>query len=191
MQMNRIAAALAVCAAVAATTAADAQRAGGTPRERLTLTSPAFPDGGDVPPRFTQAVEKYVSPPLEWVNVPDNVVSFVLLLRDPDVALQRKVEDSLHWLIFNIPGSARGLPEGVQPSPGLPDGTVQAQNRRGIIGYLGPGAPPPGPRHHYTFELFALDIKLDLGPDATRAQVLSAIDGHILGKAVLVGRFHL
>jgi Raf kinase inhibitor-like YbhB/YbcL family protein len=191
--MNRMALVLVVCAI--AGVAVDAQQraggAGGTGRPRLTLTSPAFEDGGDVPARFTQAVEKYVSPPLEWVNVPENVVSFVLLLRDPDVALQRKVEDSLHWLIFNIPGSARGLPEGVQPIPRLPDGTVQGQNRRGIVGYLGPGAPPPGPRHHYTFELYALDFKLDLGPDATRAQVLSAIDGHILGKAVLVGRFHM
>ncbi len=55
---------------------------------------------------------------------------------------------------------------------------------------MGPGAPAAGPDHHYTFELFALDTKLDLGPDATRAEVLKAMEGHILGKAVLVGRFH-
>ena len=55
---------------------------------------------------------------------------------------------------------------------------------------MGPGAPPPGPHHHYTFELFALDTKLDLGADATRADVLKAMQGHIVQKAVLVGRFH-
>ena len=72
----------------------------------------------------------------------------------------------------------------------LADGTVQAKNVRGAVGYLGPGAPAVGPHHHYTFELFALDTKLELTPDATRAEVLNAIDGHILGKGVLVGRFH-
>jgi hypothetical protein len=55
---------------------------------------------------------------------------------------------------------------------------------------MGPGAPAPGPDHHYTFELFALDTKLDLGPDATRADLVKAMEGHILAKAVYVGRFH-
>jgi phosphatidylethanolamine-binding protein (PEBP) family uncharacterized protein len=59
-----------------------------------------------------------------------------------------------------------------------------------MVGFMGPGAPAGGPYHHYTFELFALDTKLDLGPDATRAAVIDAIQGHILGKAVLEGRFH-
>jgi Raf kinase inhibitor-like YbhB/YbcL family protein len=191
MRMSRVAVTVAIGAAVAMVAAVEGQRAGGTGRPRLTLTSPAFPDGGDIPPRFTQAVPNFVSPALEWVNVPEGTVGFVLLFRDPDVALQRKVEDSLHWLLFNIPGSARGLPEGIAAVPRLADGTVQAKNRRGIVGYLGPGAPPPGPQHHYTFELFAVDIKLDLDPEATRAQVLAAIDGHVVGKAVLMGRFHL
>jgi hypothetical protein len=58
------------------------------------------------------------------------------------------------------------------------------------VGYTGPGAGAPGPYHHYTLELYAIDMKLDLARDATRNVVLKAIDGHILGKAVLVGRFH-
>lgn len=156
----------------------------------FTLASPAFADGGEIPSRFTQAVENPVSPQLEWTNVPANTVSFVLTLRDPDVALQRTVEDPLHWMVFNIPGTARGLPESVPLDPQLADGTVQAKNRRGGVGYMGPGAPAPGPHHHYTFELFAMDTKLNLGPDATRDEVLKAINGHIVGKAVLVGRFH-
>jgi phosphatidylethanolamine-binding protein (PEBP) family uncharacterized protein len=78
----------------------------------------------------------------------------------------------------------------VHPTAQLSDGSVQAKNLRGGVGYVGPGAPAGGPHHHYTFELFALDTKLDLGPDAAQADVLKAIDGHILGKGVLVGRFH-
>ncbi len=156
----------------------------------LTLTTTAFADGAEIPKRFTQSDPNAVSPKLEWTNVPANTVSFALIFHDPDVAIQKKTEDVLHWMAFNIPGSARELPEGVPADAKLADGTIQAKNRRGAVGYMGPGAPAAGPHHHYTFELFALDTKLDLGPDATRADVLQAIDGHILGKAVLMGRFH-
>ena len=156
----------------------------------LTLTTPAFSDGGEIPAKYTQSDPNPVSPKLEWSNVPANTVSFALILHDPDVAMQRKTDDVLHWMIFNIPGNARELPEGVPGTAQAPDGAIQAKSLRGSPGYMGPGAPPAGPDHHYTFELFALDTKLDLGPDATRADVLKAMDGHILGKAVLVGRFH-
>ena len=160
------------------------------PRPGLTLTTTAFADGAEIPGKYTQSDPSPVSPKLEWTNVPPNTVSFVLIMHDPDVAIQRKTDDVLHWMAFNIPGAARELPEGVPATASLPDGTVQAKNLRGGIGFMGPGAPAVGPHHHYTFELFALDTKLDLGPDATRADVLKAIDGHILGKGVLVGRFH-
>ena len=156
----------------------------------LTLTSPAFEDGSIIPQKYTQSVDKFVSPKLMWTNVPPNTVSFVLIAHDPDVAIDKKTGDVLHWMAFNIPGAARELPEGVPTDAMLSDGTVQAKNRRGLVGYLGPGAPAVGPYHHYTFELFALDTKLSLTADATRADVLAAIDGHILGKGVLVGRFH-
>jgi Raf kinase inhibitor-like YbhB/YbcL family protein len=156
----------------------------------LTLTSPDFTDGGVIPDKYTQAAKDPVSPKLDWTNVPAGTQSFVLILHDPDTALQKKVDDVLHWMIFNIPGNATGLPGGVSADAKLPDGTIQAKNLRGAVGFMGPGAGAAGPYHHYTFELFALDTKLDLGPDATRADVLKAIDGHILGKAVLEGRFH-
>jgi len=155
----------------------------------LSITTSAFSDGALIPDRFTVLASNPVSPALQWTGVPDGTISFVLILHDPDGAPQKKVEDWLHWLVFNIPGSARGLPEGVPIRAQLPDGTIQAMNR-GINGYLGPGAPASGPYHHYMFELFALDTTLDLGADATRAEVLKAIDGHILGKSVTVGRFH-
>ena len=156
----------------------------------LALTSPDFQDGAVIPDKFTQAVQGAPSPTLQWSNVPMGTQSFVLILHDPDVAIGKNPEDVLHWMAFNIPGSARELQEGVSADAKLQDGTTQAKNRRGAVGYMGPGAPAAGPYHHYTFELFALDTKLDLGPDATREEVLKAIDGHILGKGVLTGRFH-
>ncbi len=156
----------------------------------LTLTSPDFEDGGVIPNKYTQADPMAVSPKLEWTHVPPGTMSFAIILHDPDVALGKKTDDVLHWMIFNIPGTATGLPGGVPAEAKLPDGAINAKNLRGAVGYMGPGAPPAGPYHHYTFELFALDTKLDLGPDATRAQVLEAMQGHILGKGVLEGRFH-
>jgi len=157
----------------------------------FTLTTPDFTDGGVIPNKFTFAVRNAGSPKLEWSNVPPGTVSFALIFHDPDEALHKKIEDVLHWLVFNIPGTARELRANLPPDPQLPDGAIQAKSVRRTPGYMGPGADAPGPYHHYTFELFALDTKLDLGPDATRADVLKAIDGHILAKAALVGRFHL
>jgi Raf kinase inhibitor-like YbhB/YbcL family protein len=156
----------------------------------LTLTTPAFADGAEIPPKFTQAAQNPLSPKLDWTNVPPNTVSFVVHMHDPDVARMRTTEDMLHWIIFNVSGSARGLPEDVPPASQLGDGSLQIKNGGGTVGYRGPGAPAAGPHHHYTWELYALDIKLDLTPDATRADVMKAMDGHILGKGVLVGRFH-
>jgi len=165
-------------------------RGRGTPRPGLTLTTTAFEDGGVIPNKYTQADPNPVSPKLEWTNVPANTVSFVLYMHDPDVALRRTTEDMLHWILFNIPGDARSLSEGIPINSQPSDGAVQIKNGGGVIGYRGPGAGAQGPYHHYTFELFALDTKLDLGPDATRADVMKAMDGHILGKGVLTGRFH-
>ena len=157
----------------------------------LTLTSPDFEDGGIIADKYSQkGGANAPSPHLMWSNVPNGTVTFALLMHDPDVALQKKLDDVTHWLIFNIPGTARELPQGVPAQATLPDGTVNAKNLRGGVGYMGPGAPAAGPYHHYTFELFALDTKLDLGPDASRADVMKAIDGHILAKGVLEGRFH-
>jgi Raf kinase inhibitor-like YbhB/YbcL family protein len=157
----------------------------------LTLTSPDIQDGGIIADKFTaKAGPAAVSPKLEWTNVPAGTQSFVLLFHDPDVALQKKLDDVTHWMVFNIPGTAKELPGGIGADPKLPDGTIQVKNTRNAVGYMGPGAPAAGPYHHYTFELFALDTKLDLTPDATRADVTKAMDGHILAKAVLAGRFH-
>jgi Raf kinase inhibitor-like YbhB/YbcL family protein len=178
------------CAAGTAIAQQPAPQAKAPARPGLTLTTTAFEDGAVIPGKFTQSDANPVSPALEWTNVPAGVVSFALIMHDPDTAPQKKVEDILHWMTFNIPGNAAGLPEAVPATAKLPDGTVQAKSFRGAVGYMGPGAGAAGPYHHYTFELFALDTKLDLGPDATRADVLKAMDGHVMAKAAITGRFH-
>ncbi len=158
----------------------------------LTLTSPDIQDGGIIPDKFTgKAGAAVVSPKLEWANVPMGTMSFVLLLHDPDVALQKSMNDVTHWMVFNIPGTAKELAGGIPATDAkLADGTIQIKNTANRVGYLGPGAPAAGPYHHYTFELFALDTTLELTDAATRADVVKAMDGHILAKGVLAGRFH-
>jgi Raf kinase inhibitor-like YbhB/YbcL family protein len=162
----------------------------GAPRPALTLSSTSFEDGGVIPDKYTMAAgANAVSPALKWADAPSGVVTFVLIMHDLDAAVQRKTEDYLHWMAFNIPASTTSLPEGVPANASLPDGTVQAKNSRGQVGFMGPGAPA-GPFHHYVFELYGLDTKLDLGPDATRADVLKAMDGHVVAKHSITGRFH-
>lgn len=180
-----------VGAAGQAPAAGAGQRAGGPPPPPpMTLTTSAFPDGGVIPIRYTQAGEQ-VSPELKWTNTPPGTASFVLHMHDPDVARNRTTEDQAHWVVWNIPASATGLPENVPKGAELPDGTRQTSATGPV--YRGPGAPATGPLHHYTFEIFALDVKLDVPPgtDAfeTRALVLKAMQGHVLGKAVYVGLF--
>jgi Raf kinase inhibitor-like YbhB/YbcL family protein len=159
------------------------------PPTPMGLTSSSFTDGGIIPDKYTQAVPAPVSPALAWTNAPAGTQSFALVVDDPDTALQRTTNEVLHWAAFNIPATASSLPEGVPTEATLPDGTVQPLNTGKKNGFLGPGARG-NVYHHYTFQLYALDTKLNLGPDATRAQIMAAMDGHVLAKAVLVGRFH-
>lgn len=168
--------------------AADAPPSPSTPPPGIILSSTSFTDGGVIPDKYTQASPTPVSPELHWVNTPSGTQSFTLILHDPDAAPQRKSDDVLHWMMFNIPGTATALPEGIDASPERPDGSIQAKNIGGKVGFMGPGSR--NVYHHYTFELYALDTKLSLGADATRADVLKAMDGHILGKGVVEGRFH-
>jgi Raf kinase inhibitor-like YbhB/YbcL family protein len=113
-------------------------------------------------------------------------------MHDPEVARNHTTEDQVHWLVWNIPGSSTGLPEGVPRGAELPDGSKQTSASGPM--YRGPGAPANGPMHHYTFEIFALDTKLDVQAAAdafeTRTLVMKAMQGHVLGKAVYMGRFH-
>jgi Raf kinase inhibitor-like YbhB/YbcL family protein len=167
-------------------------RAGGPAALPMTLTTNGWPDGDDIPVKYTQAAEQ-VSPQLTWANAPANTQSFVVLMHDPDVTLNGTTDDQLHWLVWNIPATATGLPEHVPQGSPLPDGSMQVSASPGNV-YRGPGAPANGPKHHYTLEVFALDAKLDVQPAATwqetRANVVKAMQGHIRGKAVYAGLFH-
>jgi Raf kinase inhibitor-like YbhB/YbcL family protein len=165
--------------------------AGGPPAPAMTLKTTAFPDGGQIPVKYTQAGEQ-VSPQLTWTNAPPNTASFVLHMHDPEVARNRTTEDQVHWLVWNIPATVTQLPEGVPQGAELKDGSRQISASGPV--YRGPGAPASGPMHHYTFEIYALDIKLDVPAAAdafeTRTNVMKAMQGHVIGKAVYMGLFH-
>jgi Raf kinase inhibitor-like YbhB/YbcL family protein len=162
----------------------------------LQLTSTAFADGSMIPDKYTCSPDgktmtqpaNMTSPPLAWTNPPAGTQSFVLLLHDPDAHARKTLDDITHWIIFNIPGDSTGLPEGVKADAPATVGT-QGKNIAGQPSFFGPCAPP-GPVHHYTFELLALDSKLDLPAGASRDDILKAADGHVLTGTVLIGLFH-
>jgi Raf kinase inhibitor-like YbhB/YbcL family protein len=159
----------------------------------MVLSTPAFPDGGVIPNRHTQVqqAERGVSPQLVWTNAPAGTQSFVLHMHDPEVARNRTTDDQVHWLVWNIPATEKGLPEGMPEGAQLPNGIRQISASGNV--YRGPGAPASGPMHHYTFEVYALDTKIDMAPAAdaweTRRTLFKAMEGHVLGKAVMVGMF--
>ena len=180
------------------TMAVSAQQGGGPPAAgpAMTLTIAAFPDGGAIPVKFSQAAPgaapgEGTSPAMSWANPPAGTQSFVLNMRDLDVARNKTTEDQAHWVVWNIPATATGLPEGIPRGSKLADGSYQISATGPV--YRGPGAPATGPQHHYMFELYALDTKLSVEPTAdafeTRANVMKAMQGHILGKAVYGGLF--
>ena len=157
----------------------------------MTLSTTAWPDGGMIPAQYTQAGPQ-ISPALSWSNVPDGIMSFVLIVRDLDAAIGDGTDDILHWMLWNIPAASRTLPEAIPQASQLPDGTRQISASGPY--YRGPGAPAAGPPHHYVFELYALDTMLDVAavgqsPPLTRAAVMTAMAGRIRGKAVYTGLY--
>jgi Raf kinase inhibitor-like YbhB/YbcL family protein len=148
----------------------------------LLMESTAFEDGGIVPQKYAGAMG--VQPGFTFSNAPEGTVSYAIIFHDLDVALQGGTNDVLHWIAWNIPAAAKGIPEG-----SLPAGSVTGKNIAGQNSYFGPGAPP-GPRyHHYVFELYALNANLDLPNTAGRPELLAAMAGKIVAKAAYVGRF--
>lgn len=182
------------------TVPAIAQNAGGRGASpaplTMTLTVSGFPDGGQIPVKFSQAapgvaVGEGTSPAMQWANAPVGTQSFVLHMHDLDVTRNKTSDDQVHWVVWNIPSSSSGFSEGVPKGSQLADGAYQISATGPM--YRGPGAPANGPFHHYVVELYALDSKLDVKPSAdafeTRANVIKAIQGHILAKAVYGGLF--
>lgn len=147
------------------------------------LRSPDFANGADIPKQFTCSGEDR-SPVIEWSGAPAATRSFALIADDPDAPAGTWV----HWVIFNIPGSAHGLQGAVEKQARLADGTHQGQNDFHKVGYNGP-CPPPGKPHRYFFKLYALDAELSLSSSATKSDVERAMDGHVLAHAEWMGKF--
>lgn len=147
------------------------------------IVSAAFEEGETIPAQYTcDGQDK--SPALSWSGVPEGTQSFVLILDDPDAPGGVFV----HWVIFNIPANALGLEEAIPTTQELESGALQGRNDFGGVGYSGP-CPPPGAPHHYHFTVYALDLPLNLSAGASKAQVLNAMPGHILGQAELIGLY--
>jgi hypothetical protein len=152
----------------------------------LSLISPAFSHQGDIPMRYT-CEGADASPPLSWSDVPEGARSFALIVDDPD-APDPKAPRTIwvHWVLYNLPATARGLPEGASRET-LPPGTKEGRNDWNRTGYGGP-CPPIG-RHRYFHKLYALDAVLpDLG-DPTKKELETAMEGHILARAELIGTY--
>lgn len=148
----------------------------------LDLTSSAFTQGQPIPEKYSCRGDD-VSPALTWNDPPEGTQAFALIVDDPDAPAGTWV----HWVIFNIPASARGLSEGIPSGESLPDGSLQGRNSSGTTGYNGP-CPPSG-THRYFFKLYALDEMLGISAGANKGELEKAMVGHILARGELMGTF--
>jgi len=143
------------------------------------VTSTAFKEGDVIPRKYT-CDDRDVSPQLAWASVPSGAKSVAIICDDPDAPGGTWV----HWVVFNIPATAKELAEGVRA---LPAGTNQGTNDFRKLGYGGPC--PPGGTHRYFFKVYALDTVLNLKEGATKAELLKSMEGHILDQGQLMGRY--
>jgi Raf kinase inhibitor-like YbhB/YbcL family protein len=188
----------AVALAVALSAAGAARLHAQAAPAKLTVTSTAFKDGETLPKDYTQD-GKNVSPPLAWSGAPASTRQVAVVLHDPDAPM---AGGFTHWVLYKVPGTATGLPEGVPLGATVSvtgaTGAIQglsgfnAFQRPGSAplepGYRGP-APPPGNPHHYHFMVYALDSALDLQPGLDRNALLKAMEGHIVGQGEIVGLY--
>ena len=171
-----------LCIALVAGAALGAQ----TAPQKIVVDSPTLKMDQTMPRDYTPD-GRNGSPPLTWSNVPAAAKELAVICEDPDAG---NPPPFVHWVMYKIPATANGVPEGVPIDPAAPmpaeiAGAVQGTSgfRRAI--YRGP-APPPGKPHHYHFVVYALDASLDLKPGLTRAELLEAIKGHVVGQGELV-----
>jgi Raf kinase inhibitor-like YbhB/YbcL family protein len=164
-----------------------AQQAAPPPSKFKVFTS-AYSDGGQIPTQYTCAATNGSSAAMQWSDAPAGTMSFAVVFHDTDAAPGKNSMDVTHWILWNIPVSTMQLPAGVQPNAS-PDGIQQGKNVRSINGYQPPCPPPGATPHHYIFELYALDTKLDLQAGSSRADLLKAMDGHVIGKATYAATF--
>jgi hypothetical protein len=156
----------------------------------MQIRSSAFKEGEMIPEKYTCDARKAhphsdrdVSPPLEWSDAPGSAKFFALISDDPDAPRGTWV----HWVLYDLPATARSLPENVPQQKELAGGGKQGINDSMDIGYGGP-CPPSG-IHRYYFKLYALDAATNLKPGATKAQLLEAMKGHILAESQLMGKY--
>jgi Raf kinase inhibitor-like YbhB/YbcL family protein len=148
----------------------------------MKLSSPAFSDGALIPAQYTCTGDDF-SPPLAWSDIPAGAKSLALIADDPDAPVRTWV----HWVIFNLPVTEAGLPQGVKGEKQLAGGGTQGTNSWRRIGYGGP-CPPSG-THRYFFKLYALDTTMSLGNNTAAEDLQAAMKGHILAETQLMGRF--
>lgn len=147
----------------------------------MELTSPAFKHGGKIPEKFT-CDQDNINPELNISGVPPYAASLVLIMDDPDVPASVRPDCMWdHWIVFNIPPRTSRIPENSQPKG------VCGKNTAGELSYQGPC--PPDREHRYFFKLYALDVELSLRPGATKKEVESAMEGHIMEETELMGRY--
>lgn len=157
-----------------------------TPPQKIAVESPALKHDQPMPKDYTPD-GRNVSPPLTWTNVPAGTREFALILEDPDAG---NPPPYVHWIIYKIPGTAKGLPENIPIDPAAPMPTEIAGALQGVNGfrrnvYRGP-APPPGRPHHYHFIVYALDAPLNVKGGLSRAELLEAMKGHVIGQGEIV-----
>lgn len=152
-------------------------------KARMQLTSSAFSEGSPIPAKYT-CTDKNISPPLKWSGVPANTKSLALITDDPDAPMGTWV----HWVLYDLPATTSELPEDVAKSQYVAGGARQGLNSFKHLGYGGP-CPPPGKAHRYFFKLYALDTQLELKPGASKKEVESAMDRHVLAEGQLMGTY--
>jgi Raf kinase inhibitor-like YbhB/YbcL family protein len=156
--------------------------------ETILLSSQAFGHNEDMPLRYT-AYGENVSPDLIWRNLPEGTRQLALILDDPVFGMPAFV----HWVAYNIPATADGLPEGLSTDaivnvPGL-EGMINGANGTRRTGYFGPRPPADGKVHTYNFRLYALDYELNLPDGHNKQTLLEAMEGHILATGLLTGNY--
>lgn len=154
----------------------------------FSITSAELTRGSMIAKKYTGEGED-VSPAVSWTGIPAGTKQLALICDDPDAP---QAEPWVHWMVYSIPLTVKGLPEAIKPTEtvSVPGGVVsQGKNSFGTIGYRGPMPPPGHGPHRYYFRLYALSAELNLPPGATRAELATAMKGKILAIAHLIGRY--
>jgi Raf kinase inhibitor-like YbhB/YbcL family protein len=146
---------------------------------QMQLSSPAFKDGESIPPQYSCKGDN-INPPLTILNTPENAKSLALIMHDPDAP----VGDYLHWIVWDIRPSTQAI-----GASSVPVGAVQGPNDSNKNQYTGPCPPKGTGTHRYIFELYALDLNLNLAPNTSRQKLQEAMKGHVVEQAILTGIF--